>query len=279
MEFINQQVASEADNLKDFLRSMEYRVARNRDELEQAYGLVYRQYLKRGYTKVELSGLRLSFYNALPQTTTFIAISGKDVVATATLIADSPLLLPMDKIYHNELDVFRSSNIKLCEISMLSSDTELFSKGISLMLNSKKLFFIFSLFKVIYDYVKYTLKLNYICISVNPKHKLTYDFLLFKTLGKEKVYSNANNAPAVGMYVDAGSVEEECKVIQRRGVYDMFFLKTTSPDKFQNKHEFSESDFMYFFKDKTDLIKRLTDEELNYLKSCHPDWKLSELAR
>jgi hypothetical protein len=89
-------------DLQAFLDVIEYRVARTREELEKAYSLVYKEYLRRGYVKQNASGLRISIYNALPQTTTFISIIEKEIIATATVIPDSYLGLPMDEIYHEE---------------------------------------------------------------------------------------------------------------------------------------------------------------------------------
>ncbi|MCK5492938.1 MAG: hypothetical protein KAJ14_07500, partial [Candidatus Omnitrophica bacterium] len=139
-------------DLQNFISKIEYRVARTIDELEQSYKLVYKEYLKRNYTEENKNLLRLSEFNALPQTTTFVASAYETVIATATVIIDSPLGLPMDKIYNKELTKLRNNKKKICEISMLSSNNELFQDGVSLLLNSKKMFFVFLLFKNMFDY-------------------------------------------------------------------------------------------------------------------------------
>jgi len=73
--------------LQLFIENVDYRVARNRQELEAAYGLVYKEYLKRGYIKPDGERIKLSIFNALPQTTTFVAILDRQIVATATVSA------------------------------------------------------------------------------------------------------------------------------------------------------------------------------------------------
>ena len=84
-----------------------YQITKKRNELEQGFSLVYKEYVKRRYIpKHYKSKIRLSLYNALPSTTTFVAKKGKKVIATATLIPDSPMGLPMDKIYKKECDAF-----------------------------------------------------------------------------------------------------------------------------------------------------------------------------
>lgn len=270
MNTVNEsRVITGQTDLYDFLDSVEYRVARSKEELESAYGLVYKEYLKRGYAKKNDSGLKLSIYNALPQTTTFVSILKKEVFSTATLIPDSPLGLPMDEIYLEELNVLRRQNKRLCEISMLASDTEIFGSGISLMLNSKKMFFIFYLFKIIFDYARDILKADCICITVNPKHSLTYEFLLFKDLGGLKTYNNANAAPAIAKYLDLNSVEEDCRIGNKEGLYKMFIKDTTSPDRFHGKLFFTEKDLNYFFMDRTDIFKNATAFQLEYIKNCY----------
>ena len=264
-------------DVQKLLGNIDYRVARTKNELECAYALVYKEYLKRNYTTHNKAGLRLSIHNAHPDTVTFIGVIEDQVLATATLITDSPLGLPMDKIYGNELAQLRKTNDKICEISMLASDTELFKGGTSLMLNAKKLFFIFYLFKIIFDYAKDYLRLDCICITINPRHKLTYDFLLFKDIGNLKIYEHANDAPAIAKYLDLNTVEAECKRTEREGLYKMFFIKKTAPQNLSKKFAFSPQDLKYFFVEKTDILKKATPDEIEYLKSCYPDYDFSEI--
>ena len=94
---------STSPQLKEFIDSIEYRVARTSKEIEKAYYLVYKEYLKRGYVNESKSEIRASIYNILPQTTTFVSAVGEEVLATATAIPDSPLGLPMDDLYYDKL--------------------------------------------------------------------------------------------------------------------------------------------------------------------------------
>lgn len=277
MDLTNLDTLASKLDLKSILKDIDYRIAKNRDELEQAYSLVYKEYLKRNYTAENESKLRLSIHNTDPNTTTFISTAKDAVLATATIIPDSGLGLPMDKIYKKELDVLRKNNKKICEISMLASDTDLFKDGMSMMLNAKKMFFVFYLFKIILDYAKNNLKLDQICITINPKHKLTYDFLLFKDLGKIKTYQQANNAPAIAKYVDLNSIEDECIRTNRTGLYKMFFVKKTEPQKLLKKFKFSLDDLQYFFIKKTEILKTATPQELEYIKNCYPGYNFSEI--
>ncbi len=269
---ITQQVA-----LEELRGNIEYRVARSRKELESSYSLVYKEYLKRGYIKESFSKLELSIYNALPQTTTFVAVLDKEMFCTATLIVDSPLKLPMDELYHQELNQLRNQDKKLCEISMLTCDTELFKEGVSVKLNSKKLFFIFHLLKVVYDYVLEKLRLDCICIAINPKHKLTYDFLLFKDMGEFKIYNNINGTPILGKYLDLHTIEEECKSGGREILSKMFSQRKTDSDKFTRKFEFDLNTLQYFFVEKNDIFRKASIPQIDYIKQCYPGYNFLQI--
>jgi len=266
-------------DLKTLLKLIDYRVARTREELEKSYSLVYKEYLKRGYTGETPSKIRVSIYNVLPQTTTFIAIAENEVIATATLVEDSPIGLPMDKIYHKELQQLRDNNKKLCEISMLASDTDLFKPGTSVMSNSKKMFFIFYLFKLIFDYADNFLTLDFICITIHPKHKLVYDFLSFKDLGNLKEYPQVNGAPAIAMYCDLRSEEGKKEKQNREDLYKMFYRERTTDDKFMRKFVFTPDDLKYFFVDKTDVLKTAAPKDLEYIKTCYPNYDFSQIIQ
>jgi hypothetical protein len=268
---------SNRKSLHNFLDKIDFRVARTKEELEGAAELVHKEYTKKGYIKNSNARLRLGMHNAHPQTTTFVATAGKDVIATTTVILDSPVGLPMDDIYHQELDKLRVGEKRLCEISMLACDTELFNNGVSMMLNSKKLFLVFFLFKHILDYTKEFLKLDFICITINPKHKITYDFLLFKDMGELKMYDEVNNAPAIAKYINLNTVENESKKYDRRERYSMFIQKKTNPEKFLNKYQFTYQDLKYFFVEKTDIFKDASPYQIAYLQKCYPEYDINDM--
>ncbi len=269
------ETLSSRGELRELLGALEYRVARTAEELEKAYSLVYREYRKRNYVVENDCKLRLSIHNALPGTTTFVGTTGSDVLITATIISDSPLGLPMDAIYRLELDRFRRDGKKLGEVSMLASDTELFPEGTSALLNAKKMFFVFFLFKCVFDYVREVLRLDLICITINPRHELLYDFLLFRPLGELKTYQSVNGAPALAKYVDVNSVGEECLRDKKEGLHRMFFRRKTDPEKFSRKLEFTERELRYFFVEKTDIFRTAGASELACVKSCYPAFDFS----
>lgn len=269
---ITQQVA-----LEELRGNIEYRVARSRKELEASYFLVYKDYVKRGYVQPSSSRLELSIYNALPQTTTFVAILEKEIFCSAALIVDSPLKLPMDELYHGELNQLRNQDKKLCEISLLTCNEELFKGGVSARLNSKKMFYVFYLLKVIFDYVIDELRLDCICIAINPEDNLAYDFLLFKTLGELKICNNINGAPVLGKCLDLHTIEEECKNAGKEILLKMFLQRKTDSEIFSRKFEFDFNTLKYFFVEKTDIFRKASIHQLDYIKQCYPAYNILQI--
>ncbi|MBN1587793.1 MAG: hypothetical protein JW937_10265 [Candidatus Omnitrophica bacterium] len=262
---------------RKFLKNIEFRVAQNAGDLEQAYALVHKEYLSRGYTHPSDSGVKVSIYNALPTTTTFVAVAEGQVIGTVSLIGDSTLGVPMDRIYKPELDELRSRNLKLAEASMLAVRNDLFGKGVFLMLNSKKLSLVFNLFKLAFDYIHNVAGYDEVVIAVNPKHDLVYRFLFFEELGPLRYYESANGAPAIAKHISVRQVQElkdQCLLSGRRGLYKMFFGHQFPQESLQPTPLFSQREFENFFVQKSAVLAKADPAQLEHLRSVYPRLKI-----
>ena len=106
-----------------------YSVAKTRNDLRQAFTLVYRQYLKKGYISKSHNGnLRLTLFNALPSSVIFVAKEEDKIIGTVALIFDSPLGLPMDAAYKPQVDVLRKRSRVIAEVSQLAISEESFDR-------------------------------------------------------------------------------------------------------------------------------------------------------
>lgn len=262
-------IFSEQMNEK-LLNRIEFRVARTRTELEKAYSLVYKEYLKKGFTSENPYGLRFSFYNALPETTTLIAIKdNSEILATATIISDTALGLPMDDIFGTEIEHLRSYRKKICEITMLAVDTELLKHNFTTLPFNSSLY-IFSFFKVIFDYVQHIIGSDIMCAAVHPHRKNIFDHLLFQDIGTEKPYYNANGAPAIAKYLDVHSVAERFSQPGKERLYKIFVLQQTDVSQFEEPLKFTLGDLLYFFAVKSDILNTISPSKLEYIRSCYP---------
>ena len=95
----------------------------NRPALRQkAYEMLYYLYSKMGITQKKDSDMWLSIYDALPETTTFVAENDHGCIAGAlTVVLDSPIGLPADELYKEEIDELRNSGEKICEFVSLGT--------------------------------------------------------------------------------------------------------------------------------------------------------------
>jgi len=252
-----------------------YRVARTRKELEDGFSLVYKEYASKGYIPKDYkSKLRVSFFNALPKTTTFVAVQDKKVVASVTLIPDSPLGIPMDKLYKAEVDKLRKKGCRVAEASQLSIDTKLFGKGFFSMFNFDKLIFIFRLFKLVMDHALSVDGVTDFCIAINPKQQHLYKFLGFEQIGPLKYYGSVNQAPALAFRLKLEGLSERMKA--RGGVHKIFFGKSTDPELFKGKYMMKPEDLKYFFVKKSDLFKKATRDQMKVIRACYPKAKFDK---
>ena len=246
-----------------------YRVARTREELEGFFSLAYKEYRRKGYIpKGYRSNLRISIFNALSTSTTFVAMQNKKVVAGVTLVPDSPLGVPMDKIYKEELDKLRKQGCRIAEVSQLAIDTSMFGQGFFSMFNFNKLIFIFRLFKIVLDYALGVDKLSDFCIAVNPKQQYLYKFLYFEQIGTLKYYGSVNRAPALAFRLNLTKAEEKAK--NRIGLYKIFFGSKTEQKLMAKKIQLRSADLEYFFLKKSDIFEKATPRQLEIIKKSYP---------
>ena len=258
-----------------FLRPVEFRLARTIDELKAASHLVYREYLRRNYLKPQASQLKLSFYQALPTTATFVAVHRHaGIVAALTLIEDSPCGLPMDEIYKAELDGLRRAKLHLAELGMLALDGELFRRGTFTMFHAKKLLLTLRLFKAMFDYVRTYTSIDELVACFNPKHQILYDFLQLKALGDLKTYAGANGNPAVARHMN---INETQRRAQSHVAYKFFFGRSSLSRP--GKLVLSPSDLRELFAVQSDIFASASQTERTHLRHCYPTYNFDEIYR
>ena len=74
------------------------KVAETQEELEACFRLLHDAYVDVGFMTPDPSGLRATIYHALPTTTTLLARYDGRIVGTISLIRESPMGFPMQKI-------------------------------------------------------------------------------------------------------------------------------------------------------------------------------------
>jgi hypothetical protein len=251
------------------LPPVSYKTAETTDELEQSYRLLHDNYVEQGYMFPHPSGLRVTIFNALPTTRTFVAVKAESVVSCLTLIPDSPLGLPMDEIYRDELEGLRRSGRRIAEVSGLATDRSVCEAGCTILLNLVKCLYAQALASGIDD----------ICIAVNPCHKRFYETGLgFCVLGDLKTYSSVNYAPAYALRLEARAFVSNARTGNSR------LYRSLSRDleefskvvRLENDPTMSETMLNHFFCRKTDILSRANHEVVDFVRRQYPCYNFAK---
>jgi hypothetical protein len=233
-----------------------FKIADTREELEAAYQLVHDVYVKEGYSLPHESGLRVNLRYALPTTATIVGIYQGRVVITLTVIGDSPLGVPMDMIFSQELYALRKRDRYLVEIGALASHPDFRKRRRTLALYADKTSLMYALRNLGADDA---------VIAVNPKHEWVYKHLvLFDSISTVKSYHYVNDAPAIAMRLDLRTcVDRWASAYQGRPVQRSFhglFVADDPehiqlPDVRETYNVWDEELFNYFFEQRTDPLR------------------------
>lgn len=178
------------------LKNVTVKIAETFSEHQQASILLHNCYVAKKLMEAHPSGMRCNIHSFLPHCTVIIAVNheGK-VIGTVSIIQDTSLGLPADKVYVKELKYIRhGGKRRLVEVSALAIDPEYRKESHALQ---------FLLNRYLYIYCRDFLKINTLVIIVHPSAQFFYNgLLLFKPLGKTISYSFVKGALASLMYLD-----------------------------------------------------------------------------
>ncbi len=170
------------------------KIAETKEELEACFSLLHDAYVGSGFMKPDPSGMRITIYHALPTTTTLCAKWDGEVVGTLSLIRESALGFPLQRIF--DLTAIREKEGNIAEVSALAVHRKFRKTGGSIL---------FPLMKFMYEYCTTFFDTRHLVIAVNPSHIEMYESLLFfqrLTANVVESYDFVNGAPAVGATLD-----------------------------------------------------------------------------
>lgn len=172
----------------------------------KASTLIKRMYASRGYQTENTS-----VFSATPYQYTFETRNGQQLLGTLTLIIDSDDGLLADQLYKPEIDFFRKTGKKVCEISKLAFNPNSSSKEIFA-----------SLFHIAYLYAHFIHGVEHGFIEINPRHASFYKRMLgFQKIGERRICQRVN-AAAVLLHLDLDHMKNQ-------------ILSAAKPDKHKEK--------------------------------------------
>jgi hypothetical protein len=243
-----------------------FKIADNRDELEQAYRLVHDAYVEEKFMDPHSSGMRLSLHHSMPFTATAIGLRDNDVVMATTVFLDSKIGLPIDSIFRVELSHLRKNNRLLAEIGALAIKKGEKNNNPNTVLHLQKLLFIYS---------HRHLNIDDLVIAINPKHRAYYKYILLaEQIGEEKNYYSVKGKPAIAMQINHNDAKMrfrgEYKGVEReKNLYTFFYETKSECIHFPRHHApvvvWNDALLDYFFRQKTDIFKNADPKTVEYI--------------
>lgn len=258
-------------NMEDINPSI--KIAKDKADLYQAFSLVHKEYADVGYLpRNEGFDLHYTIFSLLPHSRTFIFQDSHRTISTMTKTMDSSVFgLPMDALYHDELNRLRAQKRRIAEVSALATHSK----------TRWEYFFIY-LAKVILRHA-ISARINDLCIMVNPKHVTFYKTIfLFEEFGQERFYETVN-APAVPLRLDVNRIRQKSRKAYANFDYqsDMyaFFYNDTStaasipqqPDPLSMHHCLPAETMEHFLELKPEILAGLNSEQQQFILSVYPN--------
>lgn len=197
------QSAKHHDGDADYPLSL--KLATSRAEFRSAFQLLYRTYLARHYITPRAREIVYRLSYGLPSSRTLIARrhgpkgGSLQSVGTLTVIGDGCLGLPMESIYHAEVQSLRDAGLRLAEVSGLAIDIPQRSPSLAA-------FFVLTQFLVQYSCWK---GIDDLLISIHPRHVPFYrHWFHFLPFGPCRAYQAVGGHPAVACRLDLKRLQE-----------------------------------------------------------------------
>lgn len=253
--------------LPDGLR---FKPAQSRAELEAAFALLHDAYVGAGFTRPDPSGLRVTFYQALPSSVTLVAMEGDTVVATVALLRRTALGLPIE-VFADISGLVDGSRF-VGEISALAIHPS--QRG-------QRRRVLFGLLRYLHAYAAQHMKLTDLFLTCNPRHIDFYEsVMLFQRVGRNVVesYDFVDGAPAVGAWQDVTTAHDRFRSTFDRSdakdnLYRLFFHRIDElpaewpqrPSWLLADNVWDDDTTRYFFRERTGAGERLSERQRRVL--------------
>src|SRR5262249_32852519 len=135
-----------------------------------------------------------SLHNLLPSTKVFVARSADAVVATVTVVEDSPLGLPIDEAIGAELGRLRERGRRVSEVGALAVDAGHRASGVPILVR---------LYRVALLYAAAVARLDDLAFVVRPRHRAFYRTLFpLREFSETREYRRLEGAQVIGLRLD-----------------------------------------------------------------------------
>ncbi len=259
---------------KPLSKKFVFKLAQTREELEACFRLLHDEYVHAGFMKPDPSGMRVTLHHALPTTSTLMCRHGERVVGTVSLIRESGLDFPMQRIFDLDEVILREGG-SVAEVSALA---------ISRRFHVAKDRIMMPLLKFLYEYAEYRFNTRHLVIAAHPQHIGFYENILcFRRLSCPPVahYDFVNGAPAIGAHLDLDKAKEcffrkYANAPLEKNLYHYFTVAALPNGQFPHQRFNTTTDPVmtpelldYFFNQKTKIFSALGAKEIRLLHAIY----------
>lgn len=200
--------------------ALDVRIAAGREELEAAFGLVYRRYRTRDYISPNPGGIvyRPSF--GLPSSRTIVGETRNgEIVATLTVVGDNPLGLQLETNCPKEVEQLRNRGRGLAEATCLAIEPV----G---SFRPREAFFALTRFMIQYAFWR---GYEDLLLAVHPRHHRFYQrYFAATALGNSSPYPAASGSPAMCCRIDMPYLRQNVN----RDLWQQYFSEEVPKSRF-----------------------------------------------
>jgi hypothetical protein len=176
---------------------LNYSIARSLDEVVEAWQLVYDAYHRDDLIDANAFGLHTVPQAIGANTAVVLGCLGPLPVSTVTAYTDGPAGLPLDTVYHAELQATRAAGRRIMEVGLFADRREHLNRAAEGL---------FELMRFVYYFALY-LPVDDVVIGVHPRHVPFYTrFFGFDPAGGMRNYPTVKDRPAVLLRFDMHSI-------------------------------------------------------------------------
>ncbi len=264
----------------DFRKSPDvtFKVAESKEELEQAFKLVYQVHFQKNLVASHVSEMKLSKIHALPTTKVLIAVKKDKVVSVLCLSLESPLRTSCEEQF--DLSSLKTQDKCFVEVSGFVYDTQ--------SVEDYKAYLI-PLCKLGLELNKIYLKADYLVVALDAEDFDYWSalFLIDKISEKVVRFQEFNGRLAVCAFADIGKLEE--KFLFRYGrkkvqsnLHKYLFTQVDPRLQIPSATELVRQKYTpqilnYFFNIKTNIFAQLTTFETRTIHKIYDDADYSEI--
>lgn len=207
------------------------KVASTRAELDGAFRLVYRSYLRAGLCTPSVQQIRITPYHLLPSTDVFVGKLRGEVISTLSLVRDGELGLPIESVYRDEVESRRAAGQRLAEVSCLADRRK----------EPARFFGLFCELSRLMTQMADSEGIDQLLIAVHPRHARMYArAMAFQQFGDLRDYPLVNGNAAVALSLDLEHVRTQQTDIWER------FVGASLPDSVIRRRPISEENRKHF---------------------------------